>query len=89
MVNASTTSPFATTEDVPWILWQQQTSVNALQEEKQTDGRSVFEEEPAVTQEYLPQRQPVIQRMQYNAVLNRINQAARRTGSFSAWNGST
>lgn len=89
MVNASTTSPFAITEDVPWILWQQQTSVNALQEEKQTDGRSVFEEKSTVTQDCFPQRQPVIQRMQYNAVLNRINQAARRTGNFSAWNGIT
>ncbi len=91
MARACTTSPFsALNEDMPWIIWAQKTSVNELLGEKQTERRSENtdnhcpEEDSHGSSEGIVS--PPIQRMQYHAVLSRINQAKNKTGSFSAWN---
>lgn len=89
MRQASTTSPFnANGGDVPWIVWQRKTEIFSLQEasdernvkdvpEPEQQGGAPFPGERTIWQ------QP--QRIQYKAILNRIDQASRRAGSYSAW----
>lgn len=91
ILQAAETSPFVRlTEDQPWILWEKKTEVTALLPKEQTDARSVLEERQHMYSEIgpeppvIPPVQP-IQRKQYNAILSRIDQASRKTGSFSAW----
>ena len=88
MTYAATTSPFAAVAgEVPWILWQQKTTVNVLGDPDKTDCRSDYESNTVsevVSAPVTPQA--MVQRNQYNAVLSRMNQATHKTGSFSAWN---
>lgn len=94
MTQAYFTSPFcpASENDEPWTLWEKQSSVTALGLPEETDRRFDNDDDcsiAAAVQGNKPLTQhtnrPVIQRMQYNAVLDRMNQAVRKTGSFSAW----
>lgn len=92
MGNASTTSPFLCngTEE-PWVTWTKQSSLMELIGEKQTERRFVGENEQieASTQNTSIPSYPQpfsINRPQYNAILNRMNQAKNKTGAFSAWN---
>lgn len=91
MSNASGISPFAAAVDnVPWVLWQKQEPVSTLHsEEEKTDSRSVFaNSEPDHSYsaaEEMPATTMHIPRPQYHSVLNRMNQASRKTSAFSAW----
>ena len=92
MSNACTTSPFAVKQETesPWVTWQKSEAVTRLREKQQACFPAVLEEDEQISVaegDNQPQlsRSPRITRMQYNAVLSRINQAQRRTGSYSAW----
>lgn len=91
MSKAAATSPFVHQDDEePWITWSEQRTLLGLTERKQTEGRSVMEnpqeEEPCDAPSVPPFPQPVvIQRPQYNAILNRMNQARQKTGAFTSW----
>ncbi len=90
MRNASEVSPFSMhQEDAPWFLWQKKTPVTYLAPREETDSRSensgVNEIEQANTPPVQPML-PAIQRKQYNAVMNRIDQASRMTGTYAQWN---
>ncbi len=79
---------FSHSNEEPWILWQKKESVMELQEQTQTDGRYVNGEMGAAVQTVLTSErhlQPQIKRQQYFSVLNRMNNASRRTGTFSSW----
>lgn len=92
MYSASTTSPFVYCDtEEPWVTWTEQFSLMELMDRKQTDGR------PAYKKQETEQRTPdvpvppfphpvTINRPQYNAILNRINQAKQKTGTFTSWN---
>ncbi|MGN1369877.1 MAG: hypothetical protein ACI4WX_13480 [Aristaeellaceae bacterium] len=92
MGNASTTSPFMCygTEE-PWVTWTKQSSLMELIDEKQTERRSFSENKQMEVESRdtsvpsYPQPVP-INRPQYNAILNRMNQAKNKTGAFTAWN---
>lgn len=89
MTVVSTTSPFASREqeDSPWILWCSKTPVITLKDESRTDDRSVFKKQTEVQTPPVAPIPPVAppQPNRYNAVMARINQAARQTSGFSAW----
>ncbi len=91
MSKAAATSPFVHQDgEEPWITWSEQRTLLGLTERKQTEGRSVMEnpqeEEPCDAPIVPPYSQPVvIQRPQYNAILNRMNQARQKTGAFTSW----
>ena len=85
---AAVTSPFMPREvDVPWTLWCSKEPLSLLAGEKQTDRRSVREDESTVQpycgeptmQTYAPHTN------RYHAVMSRIDHAARKTGHFAAW----
>lgn len=82
---ASVTSPFADAEDTPWVIWQSQDRVSVLQEQVQ-----LRDEDSAPAHIAPPELPPIhpappIKRMQYNTVMNRIVQASKKTGQYSAW----
>ena len=91
MPQALTTSPFANQEEtaLPWIVWEKCDNVNTL------NARTTEEPVPISTAAARPGcdasakgcsgHEMQISRLQYQSVLNRINQAQRRTGSYSAW----
>lgn len=90
MTQTYTLSPFTLSEesDVPWILWEQKTSVLSLQCEEQTDRRYVTFQSNLSNSEM--DNKPVlnktaIQRVQYNSVLSRMKQAAGKAGNYSDW----
>lgn len=91
MRDASTTSPFVCTEtEEAWVTWTSQSPLMTLSESEQTDRRFLFTDHqregipPDVADQ--PDVQPVvINRPQYNAILNRINQAKQKTGAFTSW----
>lgn len=91
MSQSSSISPFALHGEIecPWITWEKKTAITSLSETKETDGRyeehadasdCTYSDTPVVP------IKPAIQRQQYNAILNRMNQAVCKTGSFAAWN---
>lgn len=92
MYSASTTSPFVHCDtEEPWVTWTEQSSLLELMDKKQTDGRSEYTsqgtEQRALDIPVPPFPHPVtINRPQYNAILNRINQARQKTGTFTSWN---
>jgi len=73
----------------PWIVWEKRESVQALKEEIQTDGRYVKSGDmqlyPAADKN-VPNMRPQINCRQYLSVMNRINAASGRAGSYSSWN---
>lgn len=82
---AAMNSPFDFVDHgAPWILWTQKEPLSLLQAQIQTDGR--YENissyiQPTVS---LPQIQfPKPNR--YHAVLSKIDQATRHTGTYSSW----
>lgn len=81
---ASVISPFENAEETPWIIWKGQERVSSLPEQKQ--GNECLAHE-LVNKHELPPIPPAppIHRMQYNTVMNRIVQASKHTGSYSAW----
>ena len=82
MKNVEVRSPFADKMAEEWIIWCGKAPLSMLKQEKQTEGRSdlMKEEAPRITESaYVPQTN------RYKAVMSRINQASRKTGSFSAW----
>lgn len=91
MLHACAISPFAgANEDCSWVLWERKTNVSMLQPREQTDTRSVYEDGDIVTPKSIqevPEISPAqpIQRKQYNAILSRMDQAKRKTTSFSTW----
>lgn len=75
----STVSPFAA-EDDPWLVWSCGAPLSALEE---ADAPS---EAPAPVSDTSPMPARVeFKRPQYHAVLNRIQQAQTKAGTFSAW----
>lgn len=91
MSNASTTSPFVHCDtEEPWVVWTDQSSLMELMDKKQTECRSSFEKQQEdlmadKTSPLIPQPYP-INRPQYNAILNRMNIAKQKTGTFTSWN---
>ncbi len=88
MQNACNTSPFLKQEEaLPWFLWQRKIPADDLTPREQTDSRFVLEME----RDDPPTKPPVqpgiltIQRRQYNAVLSRMDQASRKTGTYANW----
>lgn len=73
---------FQCNDQIPWLLWEKRNEVTSLPDVNKTDGR--FDIVAAVEDTETP-AVPAIQRMQYNSVLSRMNQAIGRTGSYSAW----
>ena len=82
---ASVTSPFVNAGETPWIVWNSKDRVSALPIQKQNHESvtSTAYAEPTELPAVLPA--PKIKRMQYNTVMNRIAQASKNTGSYSAW----
>lgn len=93
MMQSYHTSPLMQSEDAdqPWIIWEQRRHVTSLNKQEQTESRYVNEDEEINvayhSSEQTQNGPPLIQRKQYNAILSRMNQAAGKTGNFSAWNG--
>lgn len=91
MHDASTTSPFINfNPQDDWVTWTEQSSLMSLIDEEQTDRRYVFDSsQPCSSAPEMPEPLPqpvVINRPQYNAILNRINQAKQNTGAYTSWN---
>ncbi len=92
MRSASTTSPFVHCDtEESWVTWTEQSSLMELMDRKQTNSRPEYKnqeaEQHASDVPVPPFPHPVvINRPQYNAILNRINQAKQKTGAFTSWN---
>ncbi len=80
---ASNRSPFASGKaDEPWLLWQKREAVDDLPPEHESRPRTMYEEhkQTSVHEMTFP-----IQRNQYHAIIGRMKQAKKQTGSFSTW----
>lgn len=92
MYSASTTSPFVHCDtEEPWVTWTEQSSLMELMDRKRTDDCSEYNnveaKQPTPDVPIPPFPHPVtINRPQYNAILNRMNQAKQKTGAFTSWN---
>lgn len=78
------------TENCDWLLWQAETPLFPLLQTKQTDGRSAYEEcicsnNDSSERIDIRPASALLQRNQYNAVLNRFDAASKRAGTYSTW----
>lgn len=85
MQQAAKRSPFTWEEDVPWILWNNSTSISMLPNPSPVETSKYQEDISSVIVErhlYEP-IQPIIQRTRYNTILDRMNMAMKKTGNFT------
>lgn len=61
-------------QQAQWLLWQ----MNAVEEVAAPLHTAAYPQEPSV---------PAIQHRRYDAVVQRMQQARQRTGTYSAWPG--
>ena len=91
MTQAATTSPFALCKEKvsPWIVWESCENLSVLTDRKTAEDVSLQAETSSTFHETntppVKPHTPTISRMQYNAVLSRMNQAKGKTGSYAAW----
>lgn len=91
MTQAATTSPFALRHETenPWIVWERCATLSVLNERNTNEDVSLQPEAvstfPEPNLKTANAHTPTISRMQYNAVLSRMNQAKGKTGSYAAW----
>ncbi len=90
MPSARTISPFCNVEtEQPWVLWQRNDSVLELPEEENVKTPVVYDElrsdNHASDLECGRLSFPGIKRSQYDSIVQRINNAKKQSGSYSAW----
>ncbi len=91
MTQAATTSPFALCKEMEssWIVWERCENLSILTERETKEAVSLQAETSSTFHETntppVKPHTPTISRMQYNAVLSRMNQAKGKTGSYAAW----
>lgn len=77
-------------DNPPWSLWEAHNSVFSLPEPTLSENMSAYEEPWKPPMEKLRNQEQVltpltIQRPQYNAILDRMNFAKRKSGPYSSW----
>ncbi len=86
MEKAFSTSPFDGRSGAEirekWILWQKHAANEEAQRQKDTDRRSVPTESRTQEPPQAPVR-PVFQHSRYDAVMKRMQHAARQTGTYT------
>ena len=73
----------------PWVVWRKMPFAASLQDKEETDGRHECEHiDGAFAHEEHNARtvSSNFSRQQYFSVLNRMNQASGKAGTFSNWN---
>ena len=82
------TVPVAEVSDDPWTIWESSSSVLELLERREINhpGQQDVNQSHTVNLSGAMPQTKEIDRKQYMSILNRMNQAAGRAGSFAQWN---